>query len=382
MFSNFAQMELPLYFDNNATTKTDERVVEAMLPYFTKYYGNASSRLHAYGWQAAAAAEQARAQVASLIGAEPSEIVFTSGSTEAINTALTGLFKAYKSKGHHIITVSTEHKAVLDTCAYLESEGAEIKYLGVDREGLIDLDELKVSIKPSTILISVMAANNETGVIQPLEQIAEIARERKIIFFSDATQYVGKMPLDVKETGIHSLCLSGHKFHGPKGIGALYIRRKDPRVNVLPLIHGGGQENGRRAGTLNVPLIVGLGKACELAAAEAWDNNTCVSKLRAYFEHNVLDLEGLRINGSTRFRLYNTSNVMLPGSVNAGELLRKFAFSSGSACTSGSIEPSHVLKAMGLSDDEIKRSYRFSFSKFNTMPEVEQLVQALTGKQV
>jgi cysteine desulfurase len=370
-------MQSPIYFDNNSTTKVDSRVVEAMLPYFSEYYGNASSKLHAFGWQAEAAVEKAREQLASLIGAEPSEIIFTSGATEAINMALKGIFKAYRSKGNHIITVKTEHKAVIDTCEFLESEGAEITYLHVDREGLIDLSELKAAIKTSTILIAVMAANNETGLIQPLEAIGEIAKEHKIMFFSDATQFVGKMQMNVVETCVHSVCLSAHKFHGPKGIGALYVRRKDPRLNVLPLIHGGGQEHGRRAGTLNVPLIVGLGKACELAQNEYWDNNMNVSKLRAYFEHNILDLEGLRINGSTRYRLYNTSNVTFPKDVNVQDLLHKFAFSSGSACTSGTSEPSHVLKAMGMSDDDIKRSYRFSFSKYNTAAEVEQLVGAL-----
>lgn len=366
-----------IYFDNNATTKVDERVLEAMLPYFSEHYGNASSKLHEAGWVGEAAVEKARKQVAELIGAEPSEIIFTSGATEAINTALKGIVKAYKTKGNHIITVSTEHKAVLDTCEYLKEEGAEITYLNVDKEGLIDPDELRSAIKPTTILISVMAANNETGVIQPLEEISAIAKQNSIIFFSDATQYAGKSQLNVNDAGIDCLSLSAHKFYGPKGVGALYLRRKDPRVNIISLIHGGAQENHHRAGTLNVPLIVGLGKACEIARSEMWDNNTEVSKLRAYFEHQILDIDGLRINGSTKYRLYNASNITFPASLNVRQLLKKYAFSSGSACASGTTEPSHVLKAMGIPDTDIKNSFRFSFSKFNTLDEIKMLIKDL-----
>jgi cysteine desulfurase len=363
-----------IYFDNNATTKVDDKVLEAMLPYFTQHYGNASSKLHEAGWIADAAVEKARQQVANLIGAEPSEIIFTSGATESVNTALKGIFQAYRTNGHHIITVATEHKAVLDTCGYLKEEGAEVTYLSVDKEGLIDLDELKSAIKPTTILISIMAANNETGVIQPIEEISAIAKDHKIIFFSDATQYVGKSQLDVNDLGIDCLSLSAHKFFGPKGIGVLYIRRKNPRVNLVSLLHGGAQENNHRAGTLNVPLIVGLGKACEIAQNEMWDINTEVSKLRAHFEHQLLDIEGLRINGSTRYRLYNTSNITFPSSLAIQPLLKKYAFSSGSACTTGTNEPSHVLKAMGISDADIKNSFRFSFSKNNSLDEVKLLI--------
>lgn len=367
-----------IYFDNNATTQPDKRVVEAMLPFFTEHYGNAGSKLHAYGWAAEAAIEKAREQTASLIGAEPSEVIFTSGATEGANTALVGIYTAYKTKGNHIITVSTEHKAVLDTCKYLETyENAEVTYLSVNKEGLIDLDELKNAIRPTTILIAIMAANNETGVIQPLEVIGELARSHKIIFFSDATQYAGKMLMDVKELPIDVLCLSAHKFYGPKGVGALYLKRKDPRVNIIPLMYGGAQENNKRAGTHNVPGIVGLGMASEIALTEMWDNNTDVSKLRGYFEHQLLEMEGLRINGSTRTRLYNTSNITFPERVNVKELLKTFAFSSGSACTSGTGELSHVLKHMGLNDTEIKQSYRFSFGKNNTLDEVKTLLNAL-----
>lgn len=366
-----------IYFDNNATTKVDSRVLDAMLPYFSEHYGNASSKLHEFGWAADAAIEKSRQLVADLIGAEPSEIIFTSGATEAVNTALKGIFKAYKTKGDHIITVSTEHKAVLDTCEYLKDEGAEITYLNVDREGLIDLDELKSAIKQNTILICVMAANNETGVIQPLEEISKIAKEHKIIFFSDATQFAGKSQLNVNEFGIDCLSLSAHKFYGPKGVGALYLRRKDPRVNIIPLLHGGSQENNKRAGTLNVPLIVGLGKACEMAKSEMWDVNTDVSKLRAHFEHQLLEMDGLRINGSIKHRLYNTSNITFPSKLHIQPLLKKYAFSSGAACATGTTDPSHVLKSMGISDADIKNSFRFSFSKNNNLDEVKLLISDL-----
>lgn len=369
-----------IYFDNNATTKVDERVIEAMLPFFTQQYGNASSKLHAYGWEAEAAVDKARAQVAELIGAEPNEIVFTSGATEAVNMALCGIFRAYKSKGKHIITVKTEHKAVLDTCRFLEEhEGADITYLNVDKEGLVSIEDLQKSIRPDTILISIMAANNETGVIQPIEEIGNLAREQKVLFFSDTTQFAGKMLMDVNETPIDILCLSAHKMHGPKGVAAIYLKRKNPRVSCLPFIYGGGQESGRRAGTLNVPGIVGLGMCSQIAKSEIWETNTHVSKLRAYLEHQLLEIPGLRINGSTRARLYNTGNITFPDGIKIKELLNKYAFSSGSACTSGSGELSHVLKAMGLTDEEIKNSYRFSFSKYNTLDEVKSLVSDLIG---
>lgn len=367
-----------IYFDNNATTKVDDRVVEAILPFFSQKYGNASSKLHAYGWEAEAAVDKAREQVADLIGAEPNEIVFTSGATEAINMALSGIYRTYKSKGKHIITIKSEHKAVLDTCRFLEEyEGAEITYLNVDKEGLVSPEELQRSIRQDTILICIMAANNETGVIQPIEEIGQLAREHKILFFSDTTQFAGKMMLDVNETPIDILCVSAHKMHGPKGVGAIYLKRKNPRVNCLPFIYGGGQESGRRAGTLNVPGIVGLGLCAQIAKSEIWETNTHVSKLRAYLEHQLLEIPGLRINGSTRTRLYNTSNITFPESVNIKELLKSYAFSSGSACTSGSGELSHVLKAMGLNDEEIKNSYRFSFSKYNTIDEVKKVINNL-----
>ncbi len=366
-----------IYFDNNATTKVDKEVIETIIPFYDEHYGNAASKLHMYGWIAEAAVEKATVQIASLINCEASEIIFTSGATEAVNLAIKGIFEAYAAKGKHIITVKTEHKAVLDTCLALENKGAEVTYLNVDKEGLIDLEELKTAIKPTTILVSIMAANNETGVIQPLEKIAEICNEKNILFFSDATQFVGKERCDVTELGVHCMAFSAHKMYGPKGIGALYIRRKDPRVNLIEQINGGGHQNGKRSGTLNVPLIAGFGKAAEIFEATFWDNGTHVSKLKNYFEHQLLDIEGLRINGSTKHRLYNTSNLTFPKEKNIRSILNKFAFSSGSACASANPEPSHVLKAMGLSDEEVKNSFRFSFGKNNTLDEVKLLVEEI-----
>ena len=366
-----------IYFDNNATTKVDKEVIETIIPFFDQNYGNAASKLHAFGWVAQASVETATKQIAHLINCEESEIIFTSGATESINLALKGIFEAYKSKGNHIITCKTEHKAVLDTCLYLEGQGAEITYLDVDKEGLIDPEELKDAIKPTTILVSIMAANNETGVIQPIEKIAEICNDKDVLFFCDATQFVGKERCDVAELGIHCMAFSAHKMYGPKGIGALYVRRKNPRVNLIEQINGGGHQNGKRSGTLNVPLIAGFGKAAELFEQNFWDIGSHVSKIKNYFEHQLLDIEGLRINGSTKHRLYNTSNLTFPQTKKITSLLNKFAFSSGSACASSNPEPSHVLTAMGLSEEEIKNSFRFSFGKNNTLDEVKLLVEEI-----
>jgi cysteine desulfurase len=366
-----------IYFDNNATTKVDKEVIETIVPFFDQNYGNAASKLHAFGWVAQASVETATKQIAHLINCEESEIIFTSGATESINLALKGIFEAYKSKGNHIITCKTEHKAVLDTCLYLEGQGAEITYLDVDKEGLIDPVELMDAIKPTTILVSIMAANNETGVIQPIEKIAEICNDKDVLFFCDATQFVGKERCDVAELGIHCMAFSAHKMYGPKGIGALYVRRKNPRVNLIEQINGGGHQNGKRSGTLNVPLIAGFGKAAELFEQNFWDIGSHVSKLKNYFEHQLLDIENLRINGSTKHRLYNTSNLTFPQTKKITSLLNKFAFSSGSACASANPEPSHVLTAMGLSEEEIKNSFRFSFGKNNTLDEVKLLVEEI-----
>jgi cysteine desulfurase len=366
-----------IYFDNNATTRVDDLVIETMLPFFSENYGNAASKLHAFGWKAQAAVEIAAEQVAKLISCESSELIFTSGATESVNLAIKGIFEAYKTKGNHIITCVTEHKAVLDTCEYLTKKDAEITYLTVDKEGLIDVEQLKAAFQPNTILVSIMAANNETGVIQPLEKISELCNEMEVIFFSDATQFVGKERCDVNDLGIHCMALSAHKMHGPKGIGALYVKRKNPRVNIIEQINGGGHQQHKRSGTLNVPGIVALGKAAELFQINYWENSTHISKLKNYFEHQLLDIEGLRINGSTRYRLYNTSNITFPISKKVSSLFTQFAFSSGSACASGNAEPSHVLSAMGVDGEDLKNSFRFSFGKENTLDEVKLLVKQI-----
>ena len=366
-----------IYFDNNATTKVDKAVIESIIPFFDQHYGNPASKLHAYGWVAQAAVEKATKQIAHLINCEESELIFTSGATESVNLALKGIFEAYKTKGNHIITCKTEHKAVLDTCSYLETKGADITYLDVDNEGLIDLDQLRSAIRSTTILISIMAANNETGVLQPIEKISEICAEKNVIFFCDATQFVGKERCDVAELGIHCMAFSAHKMYGPKGVGALYVRRKGPRVNLIEQINGGGHQNGKRSGTLNVPLIAGFGEAAHIFETDFWEIGTHVSKLKNYFEHQLLDIEGLRINGSTKHRLANTSNISFPATKKVSSLLTKFAFSSGSACASANPEPSHVLKAMELNDEEIKNSFRFSFGKNNTLEEVKLLVDEI-----
>ncbi len=370
-----------IYLDYNSTTPVDDRVLAEMLPYFTEHFGNASSNTHPLGWYAQGAIEKARQQVADFIRAETSEIVFTSGATEAINMALKGVFEAYQSKGNHIITCKTEHKAVLDTCAYLEEKGATITYLNVDREGRIDLDELKESFTDKTILVAIMAANNETGVLQDLEKIAEITHQHEAIFFSDTTQMAGKLPIDVNEMGLDLCCISAHKLYGPKGIGALYVRRKNPRVNLIPLFHGGGHENHKRSGTLNVTGIVGLGKACEIAKSDFWDDNMNISKVRGYLEHQLLEIPGLLINGSTRYRLYNTSNLYFPklkdGSTVFSQIKNQYAVSLGSACTSANAEPSHVLMAMGLEKEESEDCIRFSFGKKSQKQDVEKLAELI-----
>ena len=370
-----------IYLDYNATTPVDERVLAEMLPFFTEHFGNASSNAHALGWYAQGAVEKARQQVANFIGAESSEIIFTSGATEAINMALKGVFETYQSKGNHIITCKTEHKAVLDTCTFLEEKGAKITYLNVDREGRIDLDELQESFTNKTILVAIMAANNETGVLQDLEKIAEITHQNDSIFFSDTTQMAGKLPIDVNEMGLDMCCISAHKLYGPKGVGSLYVRRKNPRVSLIPLLHGGGHENNKRSGTLNASGIVGLGKACEIAQNEFWDNNMHISKIRGYLEHQLLEIPNLTINGSTKYRLYNTSNLYFPklkdGSSVFSHIKNQYAVSLGSACTSANSESSHVLMAMGLNKEESNNCVRFSFGKKNQKEEVEKLAEMI-----
>jgi cysteine desulfurase len=368
-----------IYLDYNATTPLDKRVLETMLPYFLEKFGNAASKTHAAGWTASRAVDEARQQVVSLIGCDAQEIIFTSGATEGINTAIKGVFAAYASKGKHIITYATEHKAVLDTCAYLETLGAEIEYLPVNHEGLPDLQLLEKSIRPDTILVCAMFANNETGVVFPVKEIAHIVHEKKSIFFCDATQAAGKIMLDVNDEGIDIMCLSAHKIYGPKGIGALYVRRKNPRVTLVPLIHGGGHERGLRSGTLNVPGIIGLGKACELAADEMWNDAEKLSKLRTLLEQSLVDLGNVFINGSIRNRLAHVTNIAL-GGIKAEKLitmLPNIALAMGSACTSALPEPSHVLKAMGrekLADSSI----RFSLGKYTTEEEIKTTIKEVS----
>jgi cysteine desulfurase len=367
-------VKLPIYLDYNSTTPCDPRVVEAMLPYFTGKFGNAASRSHAFGWEAEAAVELAREQVAGLVGAEPREIIFTSGATEGDNLAITGVTEAYASKGRHIITVVTEHKAVLDTAHHTERTGGEVTWLPVDREGLIDLADLEAQIRPETVLIAVMYANNEIGVIQPIREISELARRRGVLFFSDATQAVGKVPVDVMADGIDLMALSGHKLYGPKGIGALYVRRRNPRVRLLAQMDGGGHERGMRSGTLNVPAIVGLGKACELCGVEMAADGARLGVLRDKLEAGLLALGGARVNGSREHRLPQVTNISF-GGVDGEALLaglgKDIALSSGSACTSASMEPSYVLKALGVEDDLAHSSLRLGLGRWTTAEEVD-----------
>lgn len=367
-------LRLPVYLDYNSTTPCDPRVVEAMLPYFTDRFGNAASRSHAKGWEAEEAVELAREQVARLIGAEPKEIVFTSGATEADNLAIKGVFEAYAARGNHLITVVTEHKAVLDSCHHLERLGAEVSWLEVDEKGLIDLAALEAAIRPTTILIAVMYANNEVGVLQPVRGISGIARRHGVLFFSDATQAAGKVAVDVNADGIDLLALSAHKLYGPKGVGALYVRRRSPRVRLAAQIDGGGHERGMRSGTLNVPGIVGFGKACELARQEMEADRRRIEPLRDRLEAGLLALGEARINGSREHRLPQVTNISF-GGVDGDALLaglgKNVALSSGSACTSASMEPSYVLKALGLPDDLAHASLRLGLGRFTTGEEVE-----------
>lgn len=373
-------LKLPLYLDNNATTAVDPEVLQSMLPYFTEHFGNAASRSHSFGWTAEEAVTQAREQVAALFHAEPSEIVFTSGATEAINLAIKGVFEMYADKGKHIITCATEHKAVLDTCKRLEKRGAETTYLPVNSDGIINVDLLKAAIRPDTILISIMTANNETGVLQPVKEIGAIAQHHGIIFFTDATQAAGKMPVDVINDNISMLCLSAHKLYGPKGVGALYVRRKNPRVRLVAQIDGGGHENGMRSGTLNVPGIVALGKCCALAMHQMTEEAHRIGALRDQLEKGLTQMKNVRVNGSTLHRLPNVTNLCFEG-LSGNQLLtainRTIAVSSGSACTSANPEPSHVLKAMGLDEDLAKSSIRFGLGRFTTEEEIEYTVKTV-----
>lgn len=373
-------LNIPVYMDYNATTPCDPRVVEAMLPYFTKQFGNAASHTHSYGWTAKEAVDLAREQIAELIHSEPGEIIFTSGATEAINLAIKGVFELYHRKGNHIITCSTEHKAVLDTCKTLERRGAQITYLPVNKDGSILLSHLEEAITPQTILVACMYANNETGYIHPVEEISKIVHERNSYFFCDGTQAIGKIPVNVNDGGIDLMAFSGHKIDGPKGIGVLYMRRKNPRMRVQPQMDGGGHENGFRSGTLNVPGIVGMGKAALLCIEEIYQDAERISRLRDQLEQSLLETGQVSVNGNVATRLPNTANLAFHG-VNGSQLIteatKKIAVSTGSACTSALPEPSHVLHAMGLPDELAKASLRFSLGRFTTQEEVEFAIKAI-----
>ncbi len=367
-------VKLPIYMDNHATTRVDPRVLEEMLPYFCETYGNAASRNHPYGWEAEKAVQQARERIAKLIGADAKEIVFTSGATESDNLAIKGVAEMYREKGDHIITCVTEHKAVLDTCKRLEKRGYKVTYLPVQKDGLIDLEALKDAVTDKTILVSIMAANNEIGVIQPIEEIGKLCRERGVLFHSDATQGVGKMPIDVNKQSIDLLSISAHKMYGPKGVGALYVRRKNPRVQLVAQMDGGGHERGFRSGTLAVQNIVGLGKACEIAMQEGATEACHLAGLRNRLRDKITgELDEVYVNGSMEHRLSGNLNISF-AYVEGESLLmgiNDIAVSSGSACTSATLEPSYVLKALGAADEIAHSSIRFGLGRFNTEAEVD-----------
>lgn len=359
----------------------DPRVLEAMMPFFTDHFGNAASRNHPFGWEAEEAVDYAREQVAKLIGADPKEIIFTSGATEGDNLGIKGVFEMYASKGNHVITCTTEHKAVLDTCKHIERSGGEVTYLNVNAEGLIDLKELEAAIKPTTILIAIMYANNEIGVIQSVKEISAIARRHGVLFFTDGTQAVGKIPVDVNKDGIDIMAFSAHKMYGPKGVGALYVRRKNPRVKVTAQMDGGGHERGMRSGTLNVPGIVGFGKACELARLEMAEESVRLAALRDKLEKALMELEEAYVNGSREHRLPHVSNISFKYVEGEGLMMgfnKSIALSSGSACTSASLEPSYVLKALGLGDDLAHSSLRFGLGRFTTEEQIDYTIKAVS----
>ncbi len=378
-------VKLPIYMDNHATTPVDPRVVDAMLPYFTEKFGNAASRNHSFGWAGEEAVENARAQVASLIGATPKEIIFTSGATESDNLMIKGVAEMYREKGNHIITQAIEHKAVLDTCKRLEKYGYEVTYLPVQRDGRVDPEDVRKAITPKTILITIMYANNEIGIINPMAEIGKIAKEHGIIFAVDGVQAVGKTPVDVQKDNIDLLAISAHKIYGPKGVGALYVRRRNPRVQLSAIIDGGGHERGMRSGTLNVTGIIGLGKACEIAQQEMPEESKRLRGLRDRLRAGLeAKLDEVYINGSMEHRLPNNLNMSF-AYVEGESLLmgiNDVAVSSGSACTSATLEPSYVLKALGVGEDLAHTSIRFGLGRFNTEEEVDyvadKMVQVVT----
>jgi cysteine desulfurase len=369
-----AGVSLPIYMDNHATTPLDTRVLEAMLPYFTQKFGNAASRNHSFGWEAEKAVSAAREQIAHLIGATAKEIIFTSGATESDNLAIKGVAEMYRERGNHIITQATEHKAVLDTCKRLEKHGFRVTYLPVKENGIIDLEDLRRAMDDQTILVSIMAANNEIGVLQPIAEIGKLCHEKNVLFHCDAVQAVGKVPVNVIADNIDLMSISAHKIYGPKGVGALYVRRRDPRVQITAQIDGGGHERGMRSGTLNVPGIVGLGKACEIAEQELGEESKRLTGLRDRLKDKLeAALDYVHVNGSMEHRV--------PGNLNMSFLyvegesllmgINDVAVSSGSACTSATLEPSYVLKALGLGDDVAHSSIRFGLGRFNTEAEVD-----------
>ncbi|HZD45989.1 MAG TPA: IscS subfamily cysteine desulfurase [Acidobacteriaceae bacterium] len=367
-------VKLPIYMDNHATSPLDPRVLEAMMPYLTGIFGNAASRNHSFGWEAEGAVEKAREQVAKLIGATAKEIIFTSGSTESNNLALKGIAEMYRERGNHIITQVTEHKAVLDTCKRLEKSGYRVTYLPVKADGLVDIEDLKRAFDDKTILVSIMFANNEIGVVQPVAEIGKLCRERNVIFHTDAVQAVGKIRVDVNSMNIDVLSLTAHKLYGPKGVGALYVWRRNPRVQISEQINGGGHERGMRSGTLNVPGIVGLGKACELAGQEMAAEGERLSKLRDKLKTKLeSSLDYIHVNGSMEHRLPNNLNISFVYVEGESLLMgiNDVAVSSGSACTSATLEPSYVLKALGLGDDVAHSSIRFGLGRFNSEAEVD-----------
>jgi cysteine desulfurase len=374
-------LKLPIYLDHNSTTPMDPRVLETMIPYFTENFGNAASRNHSFGWNAEEAVDYAREQIAQLIGADPKEIIFTSGATEGDNLGIKGVYEMYASKGNHIITCTTEHKAVLDTCKHLEKLGAEVTYLEVQPDGLIDLKELEAAMRPTTILVAIMYANNEIGVIQPVKEISAIAKKHGALFFTDAVQAVGKIPVDVNADGIDLMAFTAHKMYGPKGVGALYVRRKNPRVKVTAQLDGGGHERGMRSGTLNVPGIVGFGKACELARLEMASDTERISKLRDKLENALKVIDESYVNGNPAHRLPHVSNISFKYVEGEGLMMgfnQDIALSSGSACTSASLEPSYVLKALGLGDDLAHSSLRFGLGRYTTEEQIDFTIKAVT----
>ena len=375
-----AGVKLPLYMDNHATTPMDPRVLEAMLPYFGAKFGNAASRNHAFGWEAEEAVEKAREQIAKLIGATSKEIIFTSGATESNNLAIKGIAEMYKERGNHIITQATEHKAVLDTCKRLEKQGYRITYVPVQADGLIDVEDVRRAMDDKTILVTIMFANNEIGVLQPIEAIGKLCHEKGVIFHTDGVQAIGKIPVDVQKMNIDVMSMTAHKLYGPKGVGALYVRRRNPRVQIAAQIDGGGHERGMRSGTLNVPGIVGFGEACEIAGKEMEAETKRLTELRDYLKNKLeTALDYTQVNGNMEHHLpgnLNMSFVYVEGeSLLMG--INDIAVSSGSACTSATLEPSYVLKALGLGDDVAHSSIRFGLGRFNTKAEVDYVADRL-----